>query len=278
MILITGGRGAVATELSAMLHSDGLAVRVGSRQPEQLQVSSGIATVACDLTDPTTFPAALAGVTSAFLYAEATTIAEFVTAATEAGVEHIVLLSSASVLGANAAANPIGKAHLDAELGLATAPMTTSVLRPGAFAGNARSWAGPIKAGKPISLPYPDAYTDPIHERDIAAVAHSLLTETEGRGTQHSLTGPETFTFRAQLECIAEVTGRPVTIDRVQPEAWKQQVSAHMPAEIADGLLDYWRRTDGIPAPITDTVAAITGRKARSFTSWVEENVAAFTD
>lgn len=45
----------------------------------------------------------------------------------------------------------------------------------------------------------------------------------------------------------------------------------------ADGLLDYWQRCDGVPTVITDTVAALTGRPARTFTSWVEDHLAEFT-
>ncbi|WP_405161703.1 NAD(P)H-binding protein [Nocardia sp. NBC_01499] len=227
MILLTGGRGAVATQLLALLHADGIPVRVGSGRPEQLQLPEGVSAVACDLTDPTTFPAALAGVTSVFLYAEPATISEFASAATEAGVEHIVLLSSSSVLGPDATTNSVAKAHLDAELGLAGAPMTVSVLRPGAFAGNARSWAWAIKAGRPINLPYPNAYADPIHEIDVAAAAYALLTAPEHRGEQHTLTGPETLTFTEQIDLVATVIGRPIAVDQVTPRG----------LEAADGRL-----------------------------------------
>lgn len=277
MILITGGRGAVATQLRTLLHNDGLAVRVGSGRPEKLQLPADVSAVALDLKDPSTFPAALAGATSVFLYAEAAAIDEFVSAATAAGVEHIVLLSSSSVLDPDAATNPVAKSHLDAELGLANAPMTVSVLRPGAFAGNARSWAWAIKAGQPINLPYPNAYADPIHEIDVAAAAYALLTAPAHRGEQHTLTGPETLTFTEQIDLVAKITGRTIAVDRVTPEAWKQQMADYMPVNYADGLLDYWRRCDGIPTEITNTVATLTGRPPRTFASWIEENAAEFT-
>ncbi|KAA8887538.1 NAD(P)H-binding protein [Nocardia colli] len=277
MILITGGRGAVATQLLSLLHADGRAVRVGSGRPDKLQLPAEVAGVACDLTDPSTFPAALAGVSSVFLYAEAAAIGEFVSAATEAGVEHIVLLSSSSVLDPDADANPVAKSHLDAERGLADAPMTVSVLRPGAFAGNARSWAWSIKAGTPINLPYPNAYVDPIHEIDVATAAYALLTKPEHRGETHNLTGPETLTFTEQIDLVADITGRAIAVEQVTPEAWKEQMADYMPAKYADGLLDYWRRTDGVPNQLTDTVSILTGRAPRTFASWVEENAAEFT-
>ncbi|WP_433578601.1 SDR family oxidoreductase [Nocardia brasiliensis] len=276
MFLITGGRGAVGTHLLDLLRADGHAVRVGSRRPEELGLPADVPGIACDLTDPNTFPAALSGVDAVFLYAESAAITEFVSAATEAGVEHIVLLSSASVLSPDAANNPIGKAHLDTEIGLADAPMTVTVLRPGTFAGNARFWAGPIKAGQPVSLPYPNAYTEPIHERDIAACAHAVLTAPKHRGGQHSLTGPEALTFREQLDRVASVIGRPVPIAEVSPAEWKDQMAPHMPGFVADGLLEHWLRHDGVPTPLTDTVTTLTGQPARTFTTWLQEHADEF--
>ncbi|MFD0363917.1 NAD(P)H-binding protein [Nocardia sp. GCM10030253] len=276
MILITGGRGAVATNLLSLLRADGHIVRVGSGRPDQLELPDGVPAVACDLQDPATFPAALAGITSVFLYAEPAYITEFVTAAAEAGVDHIVLLSSSSVLDPDAVTNPVAKSHLEAELGLADAPMTVSVLRPGAFAGNARGWSFSIKADRPVSLPYPDAYTDPIHELDIAEAAHALLTTPDHRGAVHNLTGPQTLTFTAQLDLIAELIGRAVTVDHVTPDAWRQEMAEYIPARYADGLLDYWQRCDGVPTVITDTVATLTGHPPRTFADWIRDNASVF--
>lgn len=64
-ILVTGGRGAVARGLCAHLDAHGVPYRLGSRE----RGTPGA--VHCDLTDPSTFPGALAGVRSVFLYAEA---------------------------------------------------------------------------------------------------------------------------------------------------------------------------------------------------------------
>ncbi|MFQ6396810.1 NAD(P)H-binding protein [Nocardia sp. KC 131] len=277
MILITGGRGAVATNLLSLLLADGHAVRVGSALPSKLELPDGVSAVACDLQDPATFPAALADITSVFLYAEPARITEFVTAATEAGVQHIVLLSSSSVLDPDAATNPVAKSHLEAELGLAHAPMTVSVLRPGAFAGNARGWSFSIKADRPVSLPYPNAYADPIHELDVAEAALALLTKPDHRGAAHNLTGPQTLTFTAQVDLIAELIGRPVTIDHLTPDAWRKEMAEYIPDRYADGLLDYWQRCDGVPTVITDTVATLTGHPARTFGDWIRDNAAVFT-
>jgi uncharacterized protein YbjT (DUF2867 family) len=272
MILVTGGRGAVATSLLPLLVAGGHEVRVGSKDPRALGRPDA---VLCDLTDPDTFPAALAGVSSVFLYAEASHIADFVAAATRAGVEHIVLLSSVAALDPRSA-NLLATSHRDVETALLASPIASTILRPGAFATNAKAWAWPIRAGRPVALAYPGAYTAPIHEKDLAEVAHAALTDPRHRDRHYTLTGPETMTFAAQVERIAEVTGLSITVERVAPEQWKQIMSGRMPAAVADGLLAYWRASDGVPSPVSPAVEEVTGHPGRTFTAWVRDHLADF--
>ncbi|MEU6430667.1 NAD(P)H-binding protein [Microbispora sp. NPDC046973] len=276
MILVTGGRGAVATHLLTLLIEAGRPVRVASSDPARLQVPDGVTAVTCNLRDPATFPAALAGVTEVFLYAEASHIAEFVDAAVTAGVKHVVLLSSASVLDPGAAGNPLAASHLDVETALLAAPLTTTILRPGSFAGNAGAWAWPVRAGRPVSLPYPGSHTDPIHERDLAEVAFTVLTDPRHRGRCLHLTGPESLTFSEQIERLAEITGRPITVDHVTPEEWRQEMADYIPGPYADALLDYWQANDGRPVPLTDTVEQVTGHAPRTFATWARDHVTDF--
>ncbi|MEV4472263.1 NAD(P)H-binding protein [Nonomuraea sp. NPDC049504] len=276
MILVTGGRGAVATHLVTLLRQADLPVRVASRNPGALQVPGGVTTVTCDLADPATFPAALSGVSQVFLYAEPAHIDRFIAAARLAGVEHVVLLSSASVLAPGAADDPLARSHLDVETALLTSPLTTTLLRPGSFASNASAWAWPIKKGDPLSLPYPGAHTDPIHERDIAEAAGAVLTDLRHQGRHFHLTGPQSLTFTQQIGRLAEVIGRPIGIKHVTREEWKREMEAYMPGDYADALLDYWQAGDGTPAQITDTVERLTGHPARTFATWARDHAGAF--
>jgi uncharacterized protein YbjT (DUF2867 family) len=272
MILITGGRGAVANHLQNLLRDNGLTVRVSSSDPSKLDVPA----VRLDLTDPATFPAALAGVTSVFLYAESAHIAEFIDEAVTAGVTHIVLLSSAAVLSPDPDNNLLAKSHHDVEQALLASPIPTTILRPGSFAANAGAWAWPIKSGRPVSLPYPGSYNDPIHELDVAEAAFAVLTEVEHHGEQFTLTGPATMTVGEQIDQIAEVTGRPVTVKRVTREEWKQEMAEYVPAAFADALLDWQESTDGKPTELTATVEHLTGHPARTFADWVADHSSTF--
>jgi len=268
MILVTGGRGAVATHLQTLLREDGLAVRVASNAPD--------AQVRLNLTDPATFPAALAGATSVFLYAEAKHIEEFVAEAVAAGVQHIVLLSSSSVLTPDPENNPLAKSHLDVEKALLAAPIPATLLRPGSFAANASGWAWAIQSGRPVSLPYPGSYTDPIHEKDVAEAAFAALTDPRHQGGQFTLTGPEALTFTEQINLLTQATGQDIDVQQVTRDQWKAEMAEYIPGPFAEALLNFWESNDGKPVPLTSTVEELTGHPARPFELWATEHAADF--
>ncbi|MFG1785101.1 SDR family oxidoreductase [Rhodococcus oryzae] len=270
-ILVTGSRGAVAQRLIALLDARGLPYRAASSNPQDPS------TIRCDLTDPADFAAALDGVTSVFLYAAAAQIEAFTAAATAAGVEHIVLLSSSSVLAPDAATDIMARSHLDVENALLASPIRTTLLRPGAFAGNAQAWALPIRSGSPVSLPYPGAHNDPIHEADVAEAALAVLTDPGLAGRAYTLSGAESVTFADQIEVLARVIGTPIAVDHVTGDAWKAEMADHVPADYADALLKWWRSNDGTPVELTDHVRVLTGHGPRSFTTWAQDHAAEFT-
>lgn len=270
-ILVTGANGAVARGLMPLLDARGLAYRAASARPADDTV------VRCDLTDPSTFAAALDGVTAVFLYANAEHIDAFVKEAIAAGVEHIVLLSSASVLDDDADDNQLAKSHLDVENALVASPLRTTLLRPGSFAGNASAWAWSIKSGRPVSLPYPGAHNDPIHEQDVAECALAVLTDSSLAGRAYTLTGPESVDFATQLTTLAAVTRQHVTMSHVTRDEWKAEVAEYVPGAFAEALLDYWQAHDGKPVPLTDSVTVLTGHPARDFATWAADHKADFT-
>ncbi|MFI6293798.1 SDR family oxidoreductase [Nonomuraea sp. NPDC050790] len=270
-ILVTGSRGAVARALIPTLRERGLPVRAASSAPE----ADG--TVHCDLTDPGTFAAALDGVTSIFLYAEASHADAFADEAVKAGGRHVVLLSSSSVLADDPAGNPLAASHLEAENALLRSPIPATLLRPGAFAGNATAWSWAVKSGEPVSLPYPGAHSDAIHESDVAACAAAVLADPSLGGRPYTLTGPESLTFAEQLAILGRALGREIGVKPVTREEWKAEVSAYVRGPYADALLDWWQSCDGVPAPLTTAVEELTGRPAQTFAAWAGANVAAFT-
>jgi uncharacterized protein YbjT (DUF2867 family) len=265
-VLVTGSRGAVARNLIGLLRERGLAVRAASSRPE------GPGTIACDLTNPATFAAALKGVTSVFLYAESSRIGAFAEEAAGAGIEHIVLLSSSSVLDPNAESSPLAKSHLDVERALEASPIRLTSLRPGSFASNALAWSWSLRSGRPVSLPFPGSHNDPIHERDVAEAALAVLIDPGLGGRPYTLTGPESLTFAEQIDILGRVTGRPFAVRRVTREEWKAEMAEYVPAAFADSLLDWWESNDGSPVELTESVRELTGHPARTFETWARDH------
>ncbi|GAA0296331.1 NAD(P)H-binding protein [Streptomyces polychromogenes] len=293
--LITGARGKVAQGVIARLHASGQAghdgqvgqaghdvraghaVRAASARPDELTVPAGVETSGLALDRPETFAGALDGVRRVFLYPEPAGIHELVKAAEAAGVEHVVLLSSSSVLGPDAETDPLASHSLRVERALADSSLTCTFLRPDAFASNSFGWARAIGRSLPVQLAYPDAHIAPIHPEDIADIAFEALTGDSLTGRRVTLTGPESLTFRAQLAVLSEAIGREIPVERISREEAERQMSAFMPAPMVASLLDLWSAAVHGPAAVADTTETLLGRPARRYAQWAAENASAFT-
>jgi uncharacterized protein YbjT (DUF2867 family) len=97
-------------------------------------------------------------------------------------VEHVVLLSSSTVLSPDSEANPIALRHIAAERALDEAGLDRTFVRPGYYATNALRWWQMIRTGRVLRTAFPDAVTSPVHERDIAQVAVRALLDDTHRG------------------------------------------------------------------------------------------------
>ncbi|WP_369185431.1 SDR family oxidoreductase [Streptomyces sp. Y1] len=276
-VLITGARGKVGRAVTSRLRAAGRPVRAASADPARLTVPAGVEVAELVLDRPETFPAALDGVREVFLYPEPGGIDAFVETARAAGVEHIVLLSSSSVLAPGAESDPLASHSLRVERALAASGLPCTFLRADAFASNALGWSHPIGQGQPIRLAYPDAHIAPIHPEDIADIAAEALTGAALKGRAVTLTGGQSLTFREQLAVLAGVLDRDITVETITHAEAEQQMSRFMPAPMVRSLLALWAAACAGPAPIAETTHTLLGRPARTFHQWATENAAAFT-
>ncbi|MET7370578.1 NAD(P)H-binding protein [Streptomyces sp. NPDC005566] len=275
-ILVTGARGNVGRRVLDRLHSAGHTLRASGRTPGELSVPAGVDTVRLDLNSPDTFEAALRGVDKVFLYAESDGAKDFFAAAAGAGVRHVVLLSSSTVGGPDAETDALALLHAAVEDALAASALPGTVLRPGAFDGNAFGWSDAIRRGQPVELPYAEAQIAPIHEGDIADVAAAALTDETHLGRTLTLTGPQSLTFREQIGILGELLGREIPVRELTRDQAVEQMGRFIPAPIIASLLGQWATAVGQPAAINHTVEDVTGRPARTFRQWAGENLGAF--
>ncbi|MEV2271428.1 SDR family oxidoreductase [Nonomuraea africana] len=269
-VLITGSRGQVGSAVRDRLQSGGHALRAASSRPDGLEV------VELMLSKPETFAPALRGVSQVFLYAEPDGVREFVRTAEAEGVEHVVLMSSSAVLAPDAESHPLARTHLLVERALEESGLTVTVLRPGAFAGNALAWSHAIGRGQPVQLAYPDAHVAAVHGDDLADLAYAALTGHRLAGGTYTLSGGESLTFREQLGIIGGLLGREVVVETITRAEAEEQLAAYLPPAAVTALLDLWADSTAGPAPIDDTTMTLLGAPPRTFEQWARENLTAF--
>ncbi|MFJ6252359.1 MULTISPECIES: NAD(P)H-binding protein [unclassified Streptomyces] len=276
MILVTGATGNIGSALLKELHVRGVGpLRGFTRDAARAVLPQGVEAVEGDFADPASLKPALKGVRSLFLVSRLGSDADILEAARQAGVEHVVLVSSITVQ-----THPhLGPAdeNLAVERLLKETDMAWTILRPTQFASNALMWAASIRSRETVRAPYAETALPTIHPADIASVARVALTEPGHRRRTHALTGPEPITVRQQVEAIAAVLGREVPFVEISRRQAHAQMVAVFGTEAADAVLDV---TGGDVNPellmVRDTVSQVTGTPARSFRQWASENADAF--
>ncbi|MFI9363272.1 NAD(P)H-binding protein [Kitasatospora sp. NPDC053057] len=276
MILVTGATGNIGSALLKELQACGAGPLRGlTRDAARAAFSEGVEVVEGDFAETASLKPALEGVRSLFLVSRLGSDADILDAARQAGVEHVVLVSSITVQ-THPHLGPAGE-NLAVERLLKDSGMAWTILRPTQFASNAMMWAASIRDGQTVRMPYADTGLPTIHPADIASVARVALTEPGHRGQTYALTGPERVTVRQQVESIAAVLGREVPFAEISREEAHAQMTAVFGAGAADAVLDV---TGGdvneALLQVRDTVAQVTGSVARPFQQWASENAAAF--
>jgi uncharacterized protein YbjT (DUF2867 family) len=269
-VLVIGAYGNVGSHVVAELLSAGISVRGTSRTRKTGELPDAVEMVRLDLDEPETLPAALEGVKKVFLYAKPASVAEFVSAAQAAEVEHVVLLSSASVVESATRRSRNARMHSVVEEALRESGIAWTFLRPTTFAAHTLQWAAAIRSGGVLRIPFllrPGIAS--IHERDIADVAVRVLTGAGHARKAYWLTGPQALTQQEHIEAIGAAIGRPIEFVEVAPEDPEPKLTEiliRMRAEIMKA-----------PCVVTSTVEEITEVPARPFRQWAEDHVKDFS-
>ncbi|MEU7296864.1 NAD(P)H-binding protein [Streptomyces exfoliatus] len=276
MILVTGATGNIGSALLKELHAHGAGPLRGlTRDAARATFPEGVEAAEGDFADPASLKTALEGVRSMFLVSRLGPDANILEAARQAGVEHVVLVSSITVQ-THPHLGPAGE-NLAVEQLLKESGMAWTILRPTQFASNALMWAASIREHGTVHAPYADTALPTIHPADIASVARVALTEPGHQGCTYALTGPEPVTARQQVEAIAAALGREVPFAEISRQQAHAQMAAIFGDEAADAVLDVTGGdvNDELRA-VRDTVSQLTGAPARLFRQWASENAAAF--
>lgn len=270
-VAITGVTGAIGGEVVRLLAGADLRLdlRLLARDPSRApDVDTDVRR--CDYADHASGVEALRGVDT-LLMVSASESADrrgqhrtFVEAAADAGVRRIVYTSFAGA--AEDATFTLGRDHYDTEAAIRASGMEHTVLRDNFYLDVLPLFAdheGVIRG------PAGDGRVAAVARVDVAAVAAAVLRDPAPHaGAAYELSGPEALTMTEVAERAGRVLGRDLRfVDETVEEAWASRRAAYPDAP--DWQLEAWVSTytaiaDGSCATVTDAVARVTGRPART--------------
>ncbi|MFJ2033290.1 NAD(P)H-binding protein [Streptosporangium sp. NPDC087985] len=265
MILVTGATGNVGRNVVRQLLDEGEKVRAITRHPDRAGLPDGVEVLPGDLTRPETLPAALHGVERAFLFPVFGSLGDFLRIGKEAGLQHVVLLSSGAVTFP--APSWIGDRHLECERAVEESGLSWTHVRPGMFMANDLDWAAQTADGDVVRAPYGNAAAAPIDERDIAAVAVRALLDRHS-GEAHLLSGPESLTQIERVRILGEAIGRPLRFEELPREQAREHLLGLLPPQAVDFMLDMLASAVGRTAQVLPTVEQVTGRPPYTYAQW----------
>ncbi|RPF37306.1 NAD(P)H-binding protein [Streptomyces sp. TLI_185] len=281
MILVTGATGTIGSDVVRQLVAHGAKVRALSRDPEKARVPSGVETVPGHHRDRSSVEAAMADVEAAFLVGvfgpdDAEHDRALVAAARAAGVRRIVKLSSIGT--GDPELGVFATWHMPGEEAVRDSGLQWTVLRPSSFASNTLNWAAAVREGTPAPNMMGDGRQGVVDPRDVAEIAVAALLDLRHAGRTYTLTGPETLSAHEQAAVLGEVLGRAVPLHDLSPEERREQLlAAGLGETYADSLMAAARFIqEGGNDVVTEDVAEVLGRPARTYRQWAEDHRDAF--
>ena len=262
-ILVIGATGKTGSRVAMKLEAKGLPVRRGARRSE----------TPFDWDDPATWPAALSGVSKAYVTyfpdlafpGAIEKLEAFVKTAQESGLQHMVLLSGRGEHFASQGEEVVRNSGLG-----------FTIVRSAWFAQNFSEGylRDPILGGV-LPMPGGDIAEPIIDIDDIADVVVAALTEEGHLGERYEVTGPRLMTFAEMAGVLSDTLGRPIRHVPITFEDFHANVAASGDTFVADVFTTIARETlDGRNANVTDGVERALGRKPRDFAEFARTAMA----
>ena len=276
-ILVTGATGTVGGHVARQLSGRGHQVVALVRDPARADLPAEVGLIPGDLTDPVAVGKVLDGVDRAYLTMADDNGTVFARAAADAGLEHVVLLSSFTAVTdlPSGAANIITARHRAGEQALTEAGVPATFLRAAGFDYNILLWVSGATDGV-VRAPNADVRLPIVDPADIAAAAVAVLTAAHPAPGAYSITGPETLSVRDQITVVNETLGRSYTVQEISPaEAAAAVFPRGTPEAVSTSTLETMGPAAAVLAP-SDDVRALTGHPARTFAAWVTDHAQAF--
>lgn len=274
MILVTGATGNVGAELVRQLAGTNQRVRALVRK-EASDLPAHVERAGGNLDQPESLSAALAGIRRVFLLGGYRSMPALLSTLRRAGVEHVTLLSSRSVVGGNPD-NAIVAMWLESEAAVRASGIPWTILQPSSFMSNALRWLPQLRTGDRLRIPFADIAIAAIDPADIAAVAARTLTSEGHRFQTHVLSGPTALLPLDQVRILATVLGRPLRLEAQSDEEARAELNKQFPPSIVEAFFRFYAQGEFDDSVVVPAVRDITGQEPRTFEQWAQSHAAAF--
>lgn len=262
-ILVIGATGKTGSRIAALLEQAGHNVRRGSRQ----------ATIPFDWDDPSTWPAAMNGVSAAYVSyfpdlafpGAVEKVEALCQVARDAGVGRIVLLSGRGEHHARLGEEAVRQSGLD-----------FTIVRAAWFAQNfSEGYLRDAVLEGAVAMPGGDVREPIVDVDDIAEVAVAALTEPKHSGQLYEVTGPRLMTFAEMARELSDATGHPIQYVPITFEEFHAGLLQIAGEFVADVFTSIARETlDGRNQHRTDGVQRALGREPRDFSEFARKAAA----
>jgi NAD(P)H dehydrogenase (quinone) len=270
IITVFGATGKVGKEMLEFFSQSGIYCRAVTRDLKKAKAQSFVTWIEGNLADKNSLRNTIAGskrlfLTTSFSNKMAELQGNAIDVAKEAGVEHIVKLSTKGV--SEKSDFLIQKLHYEIEQKLKASGIRWTILQPSAFMQN---WLGDfsdtIKKERKIFESAGDVKMSFIDARDIAEVAVKILTNPDGHvDKNYVLTGGHAVSYYEVADAISQAIHEPVTyVAQTQDEARARLEAKGLPEYAVKLFLIMAKTHQADSDAVSTSVEEILGKPARN--------------
>jgi len=270
IITVFGATGKVGREMLEFFSQGGTYCRAVTRDLKKVKAHSFVTWIEGNLADKNSLYNAIAGskrlfLTTSFSEKMADLQNNAIDVAREAGVEHIVKLSTKGVSEKSEFLIP--KLHYQIEQKLKSSGLNWTILQPSAFMQN---WLGDfsdaIKKERKIYDAVGDIKMPFVDARDIAEVAVRILINPEKHVNKtYMLTGSEAVSYYEVAEAVSQAIHEPVTYVSQTPEEARKRLEAKgLPEWAVKLFLVMAKNQQADGATVSTAVQEILGKPSRN--------------
>jgi NAD(P)H dehydrogenase (quinone) len=273
-LAITGSTGHLGGLVARQLASEGIALRLLARNPQNAPTLAGAVAVQSSYSNDDATRASLAGVDVLFMVSGSESADRldqhraFIDAAASAGVGHIVYTSFAGA--ARDAIFTLARDHWATEQHILASGISHTFLRDNFYIDVLPELVGEDDV---LRGPAGDGRLAAVTRADVARVAATVLKDPAAHANAtYTLTGPEALTFTEITQIISEVSGRSVTYhDETVEEAYASRRRWKAPQWLYDAWVStYTAVAAGDLAGVTDDVRTVTGNEPESLRQYLQ--------